>query len=629
MKLACVALEVIPGDISGNLKKMLEAIHLAKELDCRIIAFPEMSLSGYWVGDTWDRAPFVALLQSAHETLRESSSETLAILFGSLGMVPQMRNEDGSPLKVSAAYVTHGKRWCSHPYFKTHFWPKTLSPNYGEFEDSRYFLDARKWAFNESVTLDQVLFPLTLSFEDMGAVSIGLTVCEDLWTDQYQISPLQILAAKGVDFFVNLSASPFHKHKFEDRKKLLTKRSYEFQKPIAYVNCTGLQNNGKTLYTFDGRCSVFLPNGKSWSQIPFDSGLGAFQWNGDLTSGDGWSPLTLPHSHKPQDTAPFQEILKSEDNIPLVAQSLEKGLKWLMERTHLKKIVLGLSGGIDSAVSACLWRRVLAKPEDLILVNMPTSFNSLLTQNAAKELALHLGCPYVVSGLEEVLMAQRELLRRSLSQLSFGQVSGLVDQNLQARERGAGVLAALASAVGAGISCNANKSELTVGYGTLYGDLAGFVAPMADLWKGDVYALGRYYQRLGLEIPEFIFNVKPSAELSSDQDITQGKGDPLCYPYHDALFARWVEGTPPGTYVHDLTQFREGSLAPNLGLDSLWLQQLFPTEELFLSDLKRWWKLYTGLAIWKRYQSPPLLAVSRRPFGSSLREVQLFGEDLS
>jgi NAD+ synthase (glutamine-hydrolysing) len=204
------------------------------------------------------------------------------------------------------------------------------------------------------------------------------------------------------------------------------------------------------------------------------------------------------------------------------------------------------------------------------------------------------------------------------------QLEGLLFENTQARDRGARLLAAIAAAFGGVFSCNTNKAELTVGYGTLYGDIAGFLAVIGDLWKEDVYALGRHLNAEVYRhevIPEGIFTVTPSAELSSDQNVDEGRGDPLVYPYHDRLFFAFVQRWNRATPEEILEWHLEGTLAKNLGLPGdVHLSKLFATPRAFIEDLERWWNLYNGIGVAKRLQAPPILAVSSRAFGYDHRE---------
>jgi len=197
--------------------------------------------------------------------------------------------------------------------------------------------------------------------------------------------------------------------------------------------------------------------------------------------------------------------------------------------------------------------------------------------------------------------------------------SGLTSVNLKR------LMVALAAAFGGVFTCNANKAEATVGYTTLYGDLAGYLAALADLWKGEVYALGRYLNEAVFQrevIPAGCFDLTPSAELGPTQAVDQGLGDPLIYPYHDRLFASWVEAWQRTTPEEILEWYLAGTLEQQLGYAGK-LADLFPSAREFIADLERWWRQYNGMGVAKRIQAPPVLAIKRRAFGFDHREAQM------
>ena len=271
------------------------------------------------------------------------------------------------------------------------------------------------------------------------------------------------------------------------------------------------------------------------------------------------------------------------------------------KRNNIRNVVIGVSGGIDSAVSAALYASVL--PRDAItLVNLPGPFTSATTRNLAQQLADNLGIPLRILDITRGVNATRD----ELTAAGFN-VAQPVFENIQARHRGH-LLAAIAASQNGVFACNTNKTEAAVGYGTLYGDIAGWLSLLGDLWKGEVYALGRALNAQNPVIPEAVFNVKPSAELSAAQDVTQNLGDPFDYPYHDALFRAWVEhGETPETC---LASWQAGTLATTLAFNG---SIPFSNEAAFAADMQRWWKLHTGIGAVKRLQAPPVLAVSAKP----------------
>lgn len=303
-------------------------------------------------------------------------------------------------------------------------------------------------------------------------------------------------------------------------------------------------------------------------------------------------------------TAPFV----ADGDAAKTAEALRFGIKAKMKEAGLRRVVIGVSGGIDSAVSTALYASVLPV-KDILLVGMPGPFTSGTTRTLGRQLAENVGARFVEIPIAESV----ELTRRQLAEVGLP-LSDFAIENVQARDRGSRILAACAAAFGGVVSCNANKTEITIGYGTMYGDIAGWLCCLGDLWKGDVYAVGRYLNEEVFRrevVPEGIFKVKPSAELSAKQAVEKGLGDPLVYPYHDKLFRSWVER---GADVDKCVKwYKAGDLASRIGYEGE-VESLFPTLRDFKDDAARWWKLYTGLAAAKRLQAPPILAVTEKPF---------------
>ena len=362
--------------------------------------------------------------------------------------------------------------------------------------------------------------------------------------------------------------------------------------PMIRVGCVGVQNTGKTIYTFDGGSAVYNSRGEVVQHAePFAECLNFIE----LDEIDKMPALKLP------------EVSEAEK----IYRAISYGVKTFLEQIGMKKIVIGVSGGIDSAVAAALYTKIVGA-ENVYLVNMPSKFNSSTTKNLSEQLAKNLSCKYYVVPIQEsVDWTVKQLEERGI------EVSSFVKENIQARDRSSRILAAIAASVGGVFTCNANKAESTVGYATLYGDEAGFMSALADLWKFQVYDLARYMNEkiYGREvIPQGIIDIVPSAELSTAQNVDEGKGDPLKYPYHDYLFRAFVEKnlTP-----EDILQFySRGELEKNIGCEARLVEKYFPTAQEFISDLERWWKQFCGMGVAKRIQSPPILAVTDKPYGA-------------
>ena len=598
-----VQMEVFPGRPRDNLASMLQSIDRARQAGIKLIAFPEMAIPGYLLGDEWERPAFLRECEACGEQIREAS-KGITVVFGNVGLDWKRINEDGRVRKYNALFIAEERRFLGPAAGTTPFVIKTLMPNYREFDDSRHFYDVRKLAAEQGVAVDSLIGPVETAQGRIGAV-----LCEDAWDHDYSVSPLQILGRQGVDFVINISCSPFTFNKNHKRHRVFSAAAARLGRPLLYVNNTGLQNNGKTVFTFDGSSCVYDGKGRTVAFAkPFTEGVVDYVFD--------------------RDGKPSAEIPPREDDIAMLGEAIGYGTERFMKLCGVERVVIGASGGIDSAVVAALYGRILP-PDRLILVNMPSRFNSDTTINLARKLAANLGCGYVEIPIEDSTGL-------TLSQINGAEMTGPAGrqrlaltgfqmENVQARDRSSRVLAAVASAVGGVFTCNANKSEMTVGYTTLYGDLGGYLASIADLWKGEVYAVGRHLNETvyGREvIPEGCFTVVPSAELSDAQAVDEGKGDPLIYPYHDGLFRTWVEDWNRSTPEENLQWYIEGTLERRIGYAGK-IGDVFATPAEFIADLERWWTHYQGMGVAKRIQAPPVLAVKRRAFGFDHRESQL------
>jgi NAD+ synthase (glutamine-hydrolysing) len=598
-------MEVLPGRPRENTTTMLALIEVAKQDQVQLLVFPEMAIPGYLLGDEWERAAFLRECEACGNEIR-SAATGLTVIFGNVGLDWRLKNEDGRTRKYNALFVAESGRFigpieCPYPFVI-----KTLMPNYREFDDSRYFYDTRKLACELGRPLSKLIAPVVTACGRIGAV-----LCEDAWDSDYDVSPLKILAKHGVDFVVNASCSPFTFNKNNKRNRVFAAAAARIQRPLIYVNTTGLQNNGKTVFTFDGASCIYDGHGNSIEPLaPYTEGVIDF-----MMPVGGRQAFGVP-------------IVPAADDVSMLFEAIRYGTRRFMKACGVDRVVVGASGGIDSAVVAAIYGCILP-PEHLLLVNMPSQFNSSTTISLARELARNLGCGYMEIPIEESVHHTKTQLSEVEIQWSGARrklvLTDFLLENIQARDRSARVLAAIAAAFGGVFTCNANKSEMTVGYTTLYGDLGGYLANIADLWKGEVYALGRYlnthvYQR-GV-IPEGSFTVVPSAELSAAQAVDKGKGDPLIYPYHDCLFRTWVEDWNRVTPEEILEWYRDGSLEARIGYAGK-VNALFPAVREFIADLERWWKQYQGLGVAKRIQAPPVLAVKRRAFGFDHRESQM------
>ena len=610
LRIALAQMRVIPGHPSRNTETMLRMITKAKQQDADLVVFPEMAISGYLLGDTWEQTSF---LEDCEECGREiiAASKEVAVIFGNVAVDWTKKNNDGRVRKYNAFFTAQDGRLVAPDAMPYPFAVKTLMPNYREFDDTRHFFSLQKLAKELGVATENLISPVRLSVHDR-EYAFGCLLCEDGWSDDYGLSPMKILREKDrPDFFVNISSSPYTLGKNAKRHRVFSRLAAEAGAPLFYVNNVGVQNNGKTIYTFDGSNAAYDARGVlRLSGAPYEEAIYVF----DLETLSERKPVTIAE----------------EPEAAYIFRALSYGVRLFLESIGMKRVVVGASGGIDSAVAAALYARVLP-PENLLLVNMPSVYNSETTKGLARRLAENLGCRYATIPIQpSVELTIRQLESATVENLFDGtteqlSVSSFMAENIQARDRSARVLAGLAAAFGGGFTCNANKAETTVGYSTLYGDQSGFLSALADLWKYQVYDLARYLNESVYKrevIPQETIDIVPSAELSDQQNVDKGQGDPLRYPCHDYLFRSFVERWQKATPQDILEWYAEGTLEKELGCAPGLVAKYFPTAKDFIDDLERWWNQFSGLAVAKRIQAPPVLAVSRRAFGFDHRESQ-------
>ncbi len=613
LKIALAQLNVHPGDPRRNVQSMERCISQAKEQHCHIIVFPELSIPGYLIGDIWDQPDYIRECVRFGERIR-ALSDRITIFFGNVACDETRLNPDGRQRKYNALFVAQNGQFIGPERSPYPYYIKTLMPNYREFSDTRYFTSLLQVSQERHLFPEDLISPITLTFSGGQTLRVGPLICEDSWDDNYPFKPMQYLHDNyPLDVFINISNSPFTLGKTQRRHRLFGKSIGQFNVPALYVNCTGIQNNGKNIYTFDGASGAYGKDGSLHYECPlFHEELAILDF--DETSHTFVSP---------------QKQNLQEEEVADICHSLQYGIRSFMENAGLSKVVLGVSGGIDSAVNAALYASILPK-ENILLVNMPSVYNSSMTKDLAQQLADHIGCYYTVIPVQDSLELTRKQFRKA-PLLQNGEEKGhlaltsFIEENIQARDRSSRILAAAAAAFGGVFTCNANKAESSVGYATLYGDHAGFLAATADLWKHQVYALARYLNDVVFQrevVPQGSIDIVPSAELSASQDITKGQGDPIVYPYHDYLFRAMVERWQRVTPETILTWYAEGTLEKQIGC-SVNVRDVFPTAKAFIDDLERWWRLLSGFAVAKRIQSPPVLSISRRSFGYDLREAQL------
>lgn len=545
MKIAIAQLNFFVGDFEGNLAKMLKAVEEAKNQDADLVAFPELATCGYPPRDFLEFDDFIRRAERSVQRLAEAA-QGIAIAVGSPSRNPIIEGKD---LFNSAYFLQDGKiKYVQH---------KALLPTYDVFDEYRYFEPATE--FNV--------------VEFMGK-KIALSICEDLWNlgnenPLYTVVPMDEMMPQQPDLILNLSASPFSYRHADERIRVLKANVQRYNLPMFYVNQIGSQ----TEIIFDGGSLVVSPDGTVFEEMPYWQEMVKTFDLGEVMQGG-------------------QNIEQVKEKIPLIHDALVLGIRDYFGKLGFKQAILGLSGGIDSAVVAVLACRALGEDNVRGLL-MPSQFSSDHSVNDARSLAVNLGMQYDIIPIEPIFTSYMQTLEPHF----WGHPFGLAEENIQARIRGM-LNMAISNKFGNILLNTTNKSEMAVGYGTLYGDLCGGLSVLADVYKTEVYELANYMNKESIVIPENTIVKPPSAELRPNQK------DSDSLPEYDVLDAI-------------LFQYIENHQGPNeiiaMGFD----------EKIVRRALR-----LVNINEFKRHQAPPVLRVSPKAFGVG-RRLPIVGNYLS
>ena len=551
MRLALAQIDTTIGDFDGNLEKITRALREAEAAGADLLAVPELALCGYPPKDLLDRPAFQRSAALALKRLHSRAGRT-ALVVGTFLPNPEAT---GKPFLNAAVLLQKGKRQrvaC-----------KTLLPTYDVFDEGRYFEAASA--------------PALFRF---GGERIGLTICEDLWNDKdfwrarrlYREDPGEELIRRGATLLLNVSASPFSDGKPRLRQRMLSRIATDGGVPVAYVNLVG----GNDELVFDGGSLVVDGSGRPRAAAPlFEESLLVV----DLLRGrDGQTavvPVVCP--------APDH---RWDDPVAALHGALVTGIRDYAKKCGFRSAVLGLSGGIDSALVAALAAEALG-PENVTGIALPSRYSSAGSLSDAAELAGNLGIRFETVSIEPLFSSARS----SLASLFQGLPEDVAEENVQSRLRGL-ILMAVSNKFGPLLLTTGNKSELAVGYCTLYGDMCGGLAPISDLPKMRVYALARHLNAVAGRppIPEASLEKPPSAELRPDQ-VDQDSLPP--YPLLDRILERLVE-----------RNLSVAATARQTGASRTLVEEIARKVDR---------------AEYKRAQAAPGLKVSRKAFGSGRR----------
>ncbi len=513
------------GDINGNIQLILDVAAEAEAGGCDLVIFPELAVTGYPPEDLLLRPAFMQAVEFAVDELVAAS--------GRCTMVFGAPRRDGTALKNSALFARNGSL--------AGIYDKQSLPNYGVFDELRYFMPGD----GESVVFD------------IDGWKVGVGICEDIWSDELA----ERQAGLAVDVWLNLNASPFHVDKQFEREALMSKRASQFNAPVVYVNPVGGQD-----------------------EVVFDGGSHAVDATGALLVRAPLFDLSFPVVDLQQ--AGQMSVADVPSTIGQIHDALVLGVRDYVRRNGCQQVLIGLSGGIDSAVTAVVAVEALGA-ENVLGVLLPSKFSSEHSVTDAELLVEYLGIESVTLPIAGPVDATESVLR-DIFTVWGKSTPDVTEENIQARTRGM-LLMAISNKTGRMLLTTGNKSEMAVGYATLYGDMAGGFAVLKDVWKTDVFALAGYMNREREVIPQNTIDKPPSAELRPDQRDSDSLPD---YDVLDAIL--------------------KGTIEERLSVKEI------AAQGYDLAEVRR----VVGMlhtAEYKRRQSPPGVKITRRAFGRDRR----------
>lgn len=486
------------GNFEANTTKIIETIHEAKQQGGDLVVFSELAVCGYPPRDFLEFNDFIEQSIASINRIKEEA-DTIGVIVGAPSRNSRTEGKD----LFNSAYFLFDQKIKSIAH-------KTLLPTYDIFDENRYFEPAYEWG--------------TINFKGK---EIALTICEDIWNlgdnPLYRTCPMNILMQQQPDIMINISASPFDYAQAEERLGIVKRNVEKYKIPMVYCNTVGSQ----TEIVFDGGSVVMDANANLVAELPyFKEALSAVEFNEDNT-------FTQAIIRKAEDipyTDPMPNELDSWLDIHEIYDALVLGIKDYFGKMGFKKAIVASSGGIDSAVTLTLACHALGS-ENVHALLMPSQFSTGHSVTDAEQLSKNLNNAYDTLPIKDIFEQFQSTLKPVFKDLPFN----VAEENLQSRIRGALVMA-MSNKFGSILLNTSNKSELATGYGTLYGDMAGGLGVLGDLYKVQVYALAKYINRNEEIIPVNIIEKAPSAELRPDQKDSDSLPeydvlDPILYQY--------------------------------------------------------------------------------------------------
>src|SRR5688572_15950575 len=487
MKIALAQQNYHIGNFEDNTRKIIEGIKRAKEQGADLVVFSELCVCGYAPRDFLEFGDFIQKCYDAIDIIKEHA-DNIGVLIGSPARNSQKEGKD----LFNAVFLLENKKVKAEIH-------KTLLPNYDVFDEYRYFEPAYEWNVME-----------------FKGKKLAVTICEDIWNmgdnPLYRITPMEKLMPYKPDVIINLSASPYNYAQDTVRNSIVKAHTVKYKLPMLYCNAVGSQ----TEIVFDGGSLVYDINGKKVKELKYFEEDEAIFDLGDLSK-------KLPVDEKAHAEPVYfsaldvgagvntLDYLADEKNIDEIYHALILGIRDYFQKMGFSQAIIGASGGIDSAVTQALAVKALGKNQVRAIL-MPSPYSSSHSVSDAEQLSKKLGNPYDIVPIKTIYESFLDTLKPVFKDLPFG----LAEENIQARTRG-NLLMAVANKFGYILLNTSNKSELATGYGTLYGDMAGGLSVLGDVYKMQVYALAKYINREKEIIPLNIITKAPSAELRPDQ----------------------------------------------------------------------------------------------------------------